>query len=42
MIDDDDATVFQTDEDREKLSKEIQGGRYDSDPEDDTTTVSDL
>ena len=39
MNNDDDPTVIQTEEDREKLEKEILSGRYDSDPEDDNTTT---
>ena len=39
MFDDDDATVFQTEEDKDKLKKEILSGKYDleDDTEDDTT-----
>ncbi len=39
MNDDDDATVFQTEEDREIMEKDIQDGRYELDTEDETITV---
>ena len=35
--DDDDRTVFRTEEDKEKLGKDILSGKYEADDEDDTT-----
>ena len=37
--DDGDATVFQTEEDREKLIRDLPSEQHDFDSEDDTTTM---
>jgi len=40
MLDDDDVTIIQTEEDKEKLVKKLLGDQYDLDTEDDTTIVN--